>query len=51
MDDLPSDNSDPKAFADLTAETLRLAARDVYKCAASSSLPTGPPTLGHPRAD
>ncbi|MEL3948044.1 hypothetical protein [Streptomyces sp. LNU-CPARS28] len=47
----PSDSSDPKAFADLTAATLRLAARDVYKCAASSSLPTGPPALGRPRAD
>ncbi|GGR69744.1 hypothetical protein GCM10010252_04770 [Streptomyces aureoverticillatus] len=50
-DDFPSDSSDPKAFAELTAETLRLAARDVYKCRGSSALPTGSPTLGQPRAE
>ncbi|WP_405660587.1 hypothetical protein [Streptomyces sp. RK9] len=46
----PPGRSDEKAFAELTAETLRVAARDVYKCASSSALPTGSPSLGQPRA-
>ncbi|MFD9881338.1 hypothetical protein ACFWZT_07720 [Streptomyces alboflavus] len=51
MSGFPPDSSDVKAFAELTAETLRLAARDVYKCGSSPSLPTGSPTLGRPRAE
>lgn len=47
----PSADSDPKAFAELTAETLRLAARDVYKCRSSSALPTGSPVLGRPTSE
>ncbi|MFH8794344.1 hypothetical protein [Streptomyces sp. NPDC017941] len=53
MSGFPSDSSKAQAFAELTAETLRLAARNVYKCTGSgtSALPGGPPSLGRPRAE
>ncbi|MER5305431.1 hypothetical protein ABT039_39030 [Streptomyces lasiicapitis] len=51
MSGFPSDSSNAKAFAELTAETLRLAARDVYKCPSGPALPTGSPSLGQPRAE
>ncbi|WP_157855995.1 hypothetical protein [Streptomyces aureocirculatus] len=51
VDRSASAGSNTKAFAELTAETLRLAARDVYKCGGSPALPSGSPSLGRPRAE
>ncbi|WJV46490.1 hypothetical protein [Streptomyces flavofungini] len=47
--DSSADSSDTKAFAELAAETLRMATRHVYRCDNSTALPAGPPTLDAPR--
>ncbi|MFD0417150.1 hypothetical protein [Streptomyces sp. NPDC127108] len=47
--DFSADSSDIKAFAELAAETLRMATRQVYHCDDSKPLPAGPPALGAPR--
>ncbi len=47
--DSSANSSDTEAFAELAAETLRMATRQVYRCDNSTALPAGLPTLGTPR--
>lgn len=51
QDDSVSAESDAAAFAELAADTMRLARHKVYQCDGGATLPSGPPTLGASKGD